>query len=93
VLGVLSSGVKLWVITDADRSATTLLLPEEYCFAENERQKENSTMNTAMQASEVASQSVSVVQDTQLCLIRKSKNNPEVRTELFESKKAGHQPQ
>lgn len=23
-------GVKLWVITEADRSATTLLLPEEY---------------------------------------------------------------
>jgi hypothetical protein len=26
----LRSGVKLWVITEADRSATTLLLPEEY---------------------------------------------------------------
>ena len=25
-----SSGVKLWIITEADRSATTLLLPEEY---------------------------------------------------------------
>lgn len=25
-----SKGVKLWVITEADRSATTLLLPEEY---------------------------------------------------------------
>ena len=24
------SGVKLWVITEADRSATTILLPEEY---------------------------------------------------------------
>ena len=23
-------GVKLWVITEADRSATTILLPEEY---------------------------------------------------------------
>ena len=26
----LSTGQKLWVITEADRSATTLLLPEEY---------------------------------------------------------------
>jgi len=26
----LSSGVKIWIITEADRSATTLLLPEEY---------------------------------------------------------------
>ena len=26
----LSTGDKLWVITEADRSATTLLLPEEY---------------------------------------------------------------
>ncbi|BDI31476.1 hypothetical protein CCAX7_35270 [Capsulimonas corticalis] len=27
---VLISGVRLWVITEADRSMTTLLLPEEY---------------------------------------------------------------
>ena len=27
---VLSTGVKVWVITEADRSATTFLLPEEY---------------------------------------------------------------
>jgi len=26
----LSDGLKVWVITEADRSATTLLLPEEY---------------------------------------------------------------
>jgi len=26
----LPSGVKIWIITEADRSATTLLLPEEY---------------------------------------------------------------
>jgi len=26
----LSTGKKVWVITEADRSATTLLLPEEY---------------------------------------------------------------
>ena len=26
----LTTGVKLWIITEADRSATTLLLPEEY---------------------------------------------------------------
>jgi hypothetical protein len=26
----LQSGVKIWVITEADRSATTILLPEEY---------------------------------------------------------------
>ena len=26
----LQNGVKLWAITEADRSATTLLLPEEY---------------------------------------------------------------
>lgn len=26
----LPTGVKVWVITEADRSATTLLLPEEY---------------------------------------------------------------
>lgn len=26
----LTTGVKLWVITEADRSATTILLPEEY---------------------------------------------------------------
>jgi hypothetical protein len=26
----LNSGVKVWVITEADRSSTTLLLPEEY---------------------------------------------------------------
>ena len=26
----LSTGDKLWIITEADRSATTLLLPEEY---------------------------------------------------------------
>jgi hypothetical protein len=25
-----TEGVKLWVITEADRSATTILLPEEY---------------------------------------------------------------
>jgi len=25
-----AKGVKLWVITEADRSATTILLPEEY---------------------------------------------------------------
>jgi hypothetical protein len=26
----LSTGVKVWVITEADRSVTTLLLPDEY---------------------------------------------------------------
>ena len=26
----LSTGVKVWIITEADRSATTLLLPDEY---------------------------------------------------------------
>ncbi len=26
----LSTGVKIWVITEADRSSTTILLPEEY---------------------------------------------------------------
>jgi hypothetical protein len=26
----LSTGAKVWIITEADRSATTLLLPEEY---------------------------------------------------------------
>jgi hypothetical protein len=26
----LNSGTKIWVITEADRSATTILLPEEY---------------------------------------------------------------
>jgi hypothetical protein len=26
----LRTGVKIWVITEADRSATTLLLPEDY---------------------------------------------------------------
>ena len=26
----LRTGVKVWVITEADRSATTILLPEEY---------------------------------------------------------------
>ena len=25
-----AKGVKIWVITEADRSATTILLPEEY---------------------------------------------------------------
>jgi hypothetical protein len=27
---LLKDGTKLWIITEADRSATTLLLPEEY---------------------------------------------------------------
>ena len=27
---ILSTGVKLWIITEADRSVTTLLLPSEY---------------------------------------------------------------
>jgi hypothetical protein len=27
---VLSTGVKIWVITEADRSVTTILLPDEY---------------------------------------------------------------
>ena len=27
---MLSNGTKIWVITEADRSATTFLLPEEY---------------------------------------------------------------
>jgi hypothetical protein len=26
----LSSGIKLWIITEADRSSTTILLPSEY---------------------------------------------------------------
>lgn len=26
----LTTGVKIWIITEADRSATTVLLPEEY---------------------------------------------------------------
>ncbi len=26
----LDTGVKIWIITEADRSATTILLPEEY---------------------------------------------------------------
>ena len=26
----IADGVKIWIITEADRSATTLLLPEEY---------------------------------------------------------------
>jgi hypothetical protein len=26
----LTTGVKIWVITEADRSATTLLLPSDY---------------------------------------------------------------
>jgi hypothetical protein len=31
----LANGVKVWVITEADRSATTFLLPEENCSAWN----------------------------------------------------------
>jgi hypothetical protein len=27
---ILPTGVKIWVITEADRSATTILLPDEY---------------------------------------------------------------
>ncbi len=27
---ILKTGVKIWIITEADRSATTILLPEEY---------------------------------------------------------------
>ena len=27
---VLANGVKVWIITEADRAATTVLLPEEY---------------------------------------------------------------
>ena len=27
---ILRTGVKIWIITEADRSATTVLLPEEY---------------------------------------------------------------
>ena len=27
---ILKTGVKIWVITEADRSSTTILLPEEY---------------------------------------------------------------
>ena len=27
---ILKSGVKIWIITEADRSATTVLLPEDY---------------------------------------------------------------
>jgi hypothetical protein len=27
---ILQNGTRLWIITEADRSATTLLLPEEY---------------------------------------------------------------
>jgi len=27
---ILSSGTKIWIITEADRSSTTLLLPSEY---------------------------------------------------------------
>ena len=27
---LLSTGIKIWVITDADRSSTTVLLPEDY---------------------------------------------------------------
>jgi hypothetical protein len=27
---LLNSGVKIWIITEADRSSTTILLPEEY---------------------------------------------------------------
>jgi hypothetical protein len=27
---ILQSGVRIWIITEADRSATTLLLPDEY---------------------------------------------------------------
>ena len=27
---ILSNGIKLWIITEADRAATTALLPEEY---------------------------------------------------------------
>jgi hypothetical protein len=27
---VLGRGIRIWIITEADRSVTTLLLPEEY---------------------------------------------------------------
>jgi hypothetical protein len=27
---ILQSGVRIWIITEADRSATTVLLPDEY---------------------------------------------------------------
>lgn len=27
---ILRSGIKIWIITEADRSSTTILLPEEY---------------------------------------------------------------
>ena len=27
---MLSNNIRIWIITEADRSATTLLLPEEY---------------------------------------------------------------
>ena len=29
----ITSGIKIWVIAERDRSATTILLPEEYSFA------------------------------------------------------------
>ena len=28
--GLLSTGERVWIITEADRSSTTILLPEEY---------------------------------------------------------------
>jgi hypothetical protein len=27
----LRNGTRIWIITEADRSVTTILLPEEYC--------------------------------------------------------------
>jgi hypothetical protein len=27
----LRDGTRIWIITEADRSVTTILLPEEYC--------------------------------------------------------------
>jgi hypothetical protein len=84
-----AAGDKLWVITEADRSATTLLLPDEYWFTDNKEKKEKNIMSTAtaVKPSEVVPQAASRVQDIPLSRIHESKTNPRGRNAVDKANK------
>ena len=72
-----NAGDRLWIITESDRSATTILLPEEYWAGQIEKRRRKE-MNATMVASgtKAATPGVSSIRDIPLGKIHEYRTNP-----------------
>jgi hypothetical protein len=71
-----TAGDRVWVITEANRAHTTLLLPDEYWIKKKREKKEKTNTAVEVNASGPIPLVASSVQDIPLNLIQKSKTNP-----------------